>query len=162
MNAGSERHRQEVKSRALLKAEEIITFPCEWERNQCAGALCGGTEQSQARRWFPLCRGWRPGPAPARREARGRRLSSRTGPAAGHPLLSGSVRQGPTQAGPLPLNPPPDLPAPGETPAQHDQETQNLCDSKARFLSCFKHLTSPNCSLRFSALSEASYSLGDP
>lgn len=50
-----------------------------------------------------------PGPGPPRRQAwgGGQQLSSRTGPATGHPLLSKSVRQGPAQTGALPLNPSP-------------------------------------------------------
>lgn len=52
-----------------------------------------------------------------------------------------------------------DLSAPRETLAQPDHETQNLCNSKFHFFSCFKHLTFPNCFLQFFSLSQTSYSL---
>lgn len=52
-----------------------------------------------------------------------------------------------------------DLSAPRETLAHQDHETQNLCNSKLHFFSCFKHLTFPNCLLQFFSLSRTSYSL---
>lgn len=56
---------------------------------------------------------------------------------------------------PFPL----DLSAPRETLAHQDHETQNLCNSKLHFFSCFKHLTSPNCLLQFFSWNQTFYSL---
>lgn len=52
-----------------------------------------------------------------------------------------------------------DVSAPRELWAHQDHETQNHCNSKLRFFSCFKHLTSPNCLLQFFSLNSTFHSL---
>ena len=69
---------------------------------------------------------------------------------------------GAAQTGSLPLNPFPWICQPQErhwhikTMKLKTSATQECC-----FFSCFKHLTSPNCSLQFSSLNQIPCPLGD-